>query len=49
MRELLGVCENEGHCWAHELSALLEMMSKVTGGSEALRLSPGLADWFERS
>jgi transposase len=48
LRELLGVCETEGHGWAHELSALLEMMSKTTAAREATPLSPELADWFER-
>jgi transposase len=48
LRELVGVCENEGHSWAHELSALLEMMSQTTAAREAMPLSPELADWFER-
>ena len=49
LRELLGVCENEGHGWAHELSVLLEMMSKTTAARDATPLSPELADWFERT
>jgi len=48
LRELLGVCETEGHGWAHELSVLLEMMSKTTAARDATPLSPELADWFER-
>jgi transposase len=48
LRELLGVCENEGYGWAHELSILLEMMSQTTAAREATPLSPELADWFER-
>ncbi len=49
LRELLGVCENEGHGWAHELSVLLEMMSKTTAHREATPLSPELVDWFARN
>lgn len=49
LRELLGVCENEAHGWAHELSVLLEMMSKTTAAREVTPLSPELADWFERT
>ena len=48
LRELLGVCENEGHGWAYELSVLLEMMSKTTAARDATPLSPELVDWFER-
>jgi len=48
LRELLGVCENEGHGWAHELSVLLEMVSKTTAARDATPLSPELVDWFER-
>ena len=48
LRELLAVCENEGHRWAHELSVLLEMMSKTTAARDATPLSAELADWFER-
>jgi len=48
LRELLGVCETEGHGWAHELSALWEMMSKTTATRDATPLSPELVDWFER-
>ena len=48
LRELLGVCENEGHRWAHELSVLLEMMAKSTAARETTPLSPELVDWFER-
>ena len=48
LRELLGVCETEGHVWAHELSALLEMLSKTTSAREATLLSPELGNWFER-
>jgi transposase len=48
LRELLGVCENEGHGWAYELSVLLEMMAKSTAAREATPLSPELVDWFER-
>jgi transposase len=47
LRELLGVCENEGHGWAHELSVLLEMVSKTTAARDATPLSPELVDWFE--
>lgn len=49
LRELRSVCENEGHRWAHELSALLEMMSQVTAAAQTAPLSPELADWFERT
>jgi len=49
LRELLGVCENEGHRWAHELSVLLEMVSKVASAPEASPRSPELVDWFERT
>jgi transposase len=48
LRELLGVCENEGHGWAHELFVLLEMVSKTTAARDATPLSPELVDWFER-
>jgi len=48
LRELLGVCENEGHGWAYELSVLLEMMSKTSAARDATPLSPELVDWFER-
>ena len=48
LRELLAVCENEGHGWAHELSALLETMSNTTAARETMPLSPELVDWFER-
>ena len=48
LRELLGGCENEGQGWTHELSALLEMMSKATAARDATPLSPELVDWFER-
>ncbi len=49
LRELLGVCENEGHRWAHEMSALLEIMSKTTATRDAAPLSPELVEWFERT
>ena len=49
LRELLGVCENEGHGWARELSVLLGMMSKTTAARDATPISPELADWFERT
>lgn len=48
LRELRGVCENEGHGWACELSVLLEMMSRTTTARDATPLSPELVDWFER-
>jgi transposase len=48
LRELLGVCENEGHHWAQELSLLLEMMSKTTAAAGASPLSGELVEWFER-
>lgn len=48
LRELLGVCENEGHGWAHEMSALMKRMSKAIAARETAPLSPGLADGFER-
>jgi len=47
LRELLAVCENEGHRWAHELSVLLEMMAQSTAARDAQPLSPELVDWFE--
>ena len=49
LRELFGVCENEGHRWAHEMSALLEIMSKTTAARDAAPLSPELVEWFERT
>jgi len=48
LRELLGVCENEGHGWAYELSVLLEMISKTSAARDATPLSAELVDWFER-
>lgn len=48
LRELRGVCENEGQGWAYELSVLLEMMSKTAAARDATPLSPEVADWFER-
>jgi transposase len=49
LRELLGVCETEGHGWAHELSTFLEMMGHSTAARDAQPLSPELVDWFEQS
>ena len=48
LRELLGVCENEGHGWAYTLSVLLEMMAKTTSARGPTPLSPELVEWFER-
>ncbi len=47
LRELEGVCENEGHSWAHEMACLLGTMTKTPAAREGGELSPELADWFE--
>lgn len=49
LRELAGVCDNEGYRWAHELSMLLEMMAKATGTCEKKTLSESLITWFEQT
>lgn len=49
LRELAGVCENEGYGWAHELSVLLEMMAKATETCEKKTLSESLIAWFEQT
>jgi len=46
LRELLGVHENEGHRWAREMAALLEMIAGTLGGRGASPLSAEAADWF---
>jgi transposase len=46
LRELLGVNENEGHRWAQEMAALLEMIAKTVGGRGASPLSTEAVDWF---
>ncbi|NLV46137.1 MAG: IS66 family transposase [Candidatus Hydrogenedentes bacterium] len=49
LRELFGICENEGYRWAHELSVLLEMMAKATGTRGEQALSESLTAWFEQA
>jgi transposase len=49
LRELLGICENDGHRWAYELSALLEMVSATTAARQASPLSLETVQWFERT
>ena len=49
LRELAGICENEGHRWAQELSCLLEMISQTSAASDASSLTPELAEWFEQT
>ena len=49
LRELTGICENEGHRWAQELSCLLEMISQTSAASDASSLTPELAEWFEQT
>jgi len=48
LRELLGVCENERHGWAHELSVLLKAISKAVAARDATPLTPEQVDGFER-
>jgi transposase len=49
LRELAGICENEGHRWAQELSCLLEMIPQTDAASDASSLTPELAGWFEQT
>ncbi len=46
MRELQGICENEGHRWAEEMLCLLELMSQTSAAKEGSSLSGELANWF---
>lgn len=49
LRELAGVCENDGYGWAHELFVLLEMMAKATATRGEQPLSESLIAWFEQT
>jgi transposase len=49
LRELMGVYENDGHSWAHELFVLLETMAKATGIQENQTLSEPVTAWFEQA
>ena len=49
LRELVGICENDGHCWAHELAALFEMMAETTAALGDRPLSEPLTRWFEQT
>jgi transposase len=49
LREVQGVCENEGHRWAQEMFSLLEMMSRTSAAAVGSALSSDLADWFEQT
>lgn len=49
LRELVGICENDGHCWAYELAALFEMMAQTTAALGDRPLSEPLTRWFEQT
>jgi transposase len=49
LRELEGVCENDGYGWARELFVLLEMMARTTGTCGDQALSESLIAWFEQA
>ena len=49
LRELIGISENDGYRWAHELAVLLEMMADITKALEGRPLSEPLKRWFEQT